>query len=377
MLAAAPLAATREGADKFQPSESQPVAEKAVISCKQLPPTHVCKDASAGIRDLEEAQRACASWPGQLPVPRQKDPPPALARRAAGALCAEAPVRGLRAVRDAPQGDLVRGVPPEHERQHWAIPRVFQQELVVVAGWARGRRPAACRAAFRTGAGIGHGAVVAALRQGPVEHAQHRGQDLVREGGAGQEPRHGSGRGLAHGLPSCCDPEHAFAPGHQEPDQARRRRSPGPAGEAVVVPAVGSARPDHLVPVVLEWPQEQNARINGYAAVPCEEGVHEGVLLQLRGQVRPEAGQLQLVDVLVDFVAVEEPVVKGPPVPADALNAELDVGRQGAPLRGRAGVGLVPVRPDRLLLDMPVPRRRHPAEPAKGRQVPQPGMRVG
>mmetsp|Transcript_30082 Transcript_30082/g.68300 ORF Transcript_30082/g.68300 Transcript_30082/m.68300 type:complete len:329 (+) Transcript_30082:359-1345(+) len=197
--------------------------------------------------------------------------------------------------------------------------------------------------------------VVDALGQRVVKHGQDGRERLVAKG---RVPHRVDVRvpTVAHAddLVPDCRAEDALSPGHEEPHGHGLRVPPRVSVQAVHVAAEGGAPGDHVVPHVVQRPQQDRGDVQGDAAVPRQQGVHERVLLLGRVKLVEAEGQLDHADVLLHLVPVDYLEVEGALVGLDRLHAELHLRWQDTVPGVRTALWIIPVGPDGLLFNLPV-----------------------
>mmetsp|Transcript_43184 Transcript_43184/g.112397 ORF Transcript_43184/g.112397 Transcript_43184/m.112397 type:complete len:221 (-) Transcript_43184:337-999(-) len=148
--------------------------------------------------------------------------------------------------------------------------------------------------------------------------------------------------------------ENALAASHQEPHRHDLGVPPGHAIEPVHVSPQGGPLLDHLVPILVQRPEQDRGYVHCNAAVSGQQCVHQRVLLLGGLQVAPAKWQLVPVEIPLHLVAMDELEIEVAFVPLHALHAQLQVCRQIAALGARAEVLAVPVGPHCLLSHMSV-----------------------
>mmetsp|Transcript_32043 Transcript_32043/g.70045 ORF Transcript_32043/g.70045 Transcript_32043/m.70045 type:complete len:242 (-) Transcript_32043:595-1320(-) len=220
---------------------------------------------------------------------------PALLRRAAApgnigiraiADVMESPVEVHSAIALVPDGHVISRRPGEAEGQDGAVPGVFEQQFGVSSCWSRDAlRP---RRSLQLGAARMNwdGWIVGAHGQAVVVHGQSRKEEAVPEGAVWQE-RHKRRGELAHSLRRRNSSENALTARHHEPRHRGRCNGPRAAIDTVQEAAERCALLHHFIPVVIDRPEENDADVEGNAAIACKQRVHQCVLLHLRLKVAP------------------------------------------------------------------------------------------
>mmetsp|Transcript_65212 Transcript_65212/g.147088 ORF Transcript_65212/g.147088 Transcript_65212/m.147088 type:complete len:247 (+) Transcript_65212:366-1106(+) len=245
-------------------------------------------------------------------------------------------------MRPMPQGRLVvHDVPVDHaeqgEGQVRAVSRITEQDPRVVP-----RRPGdtleplghlILRAEVLTRpVPRDHRPIIGALRQRIVEDAQDGEYRLVAKCLEGQAVS-SSRVHISHAddlIPNSRAKD-ALAPRHQEPDGHGLGVPPRLAIGTVHVATEGGPADDHILPVLVKGAQQNRVYVQRDPAIPRQKGIHEGVLLLAQVELLPADRELDPVHILLHFVKVHDAVLKGAPVPADGVDAELYCSRECAP----------------------------------------------
>mmetsp|Transcript_115171 Transcript_115171/g.223761 ORF Transcript_115171/g.223761 Transcript_115171/m.223761 type:complete len:401 (-) Transcript_115171:295-1497(-) len=252
-------------------------------------------------------------------------------------------------------------IPQRHarhcKRQVRTVTWISQQNFDVIPG--RPREACVPTWLFVFGAlffGKDQRGVLVTLGQSVVHLLKDRRQSLVPEGKVPLVVESFTGftaPQALHLIPySCC--EESIPTRHEKPHCGHLGMPVRVSIEAVDVPTESIVVGLHLVPIVVQRPQQHRGDVHGNATVSSQHCIHDSILLMLRVQLSPPQWQFHHVHVPVNRVHVQHLDVKAATIPVDRFQAQVDMCRKFALVGARTTLRIVPVHPDCFLLYLAV-----------------------